>query len=237
MQKLACKQDCPNCGGFGWVKNYYEIGHPMFGKFEPCPDASFYYLAQQRGDIGIGDFDYENLAWSKFQPNGNTLQTLSMVKSAIESGSTWITLWGNYGLGKTRILKTAVVEALKAGKFGAYVRMAEILQDLRDSYDDKDKSRSYTKRMEFWQSQEVLAIDEFDRINNTEWGNEQRFVLMDNRYDMALRGDGVTIVAMNTEPKKLDGYLFDRMSDGRFNIVAVKGESFRPRAEVQASIF
>ncbi len=69
------------------------------------------------------------------------------------------------------------------------------------------------------------------RVNDTGWVDEKRFLLMDNRYVAALRQESVTIMAGNKAPNLFDGYLWDRIRDGRFEIVKLSGESIRPGME------
>ena len=57
---------------------------------------------------------------------------------------------------------------------------------------------------------------------------ERRFVLMDRRYEGALRQENVTIMASNSDPVNLPDYLYDRIRDGRFRVVSVSGKSMRP---------
>lgn len=232
----ACKPDCEICGGFGYIKDpSLNPGDPGFGRFFPCANSNFYYLAEKKYDTGITYDEYNSLTWDGFADNGDVRKALMMVQSTLTRGAGWVTLHGTYGLGKTRILKTAVASFLNQRKYGAIVRMSTILQDLRDSFDDKHQGIS--DRMQRWIDLPLLCIDEFDRVALTEWGNEQRFVLMDNRYDQACRGESVTMIAMNANPKTLDGYLFDRMGDKRFTVIGINGESFRKVAENQLSIF
>lgn len=86
-------------------------------------------------------------------------------------------------------------------------------------------------RLAWWSNLPLLAIDEFDRVNNTAWASERQFLLMDQRYEQAIRGKSITILASNTDPAKLAGYLYDRISDRRFEIIRVHGESYRRGTE------
>lgn len=52
--------------------------------------------------------------------------------------------------------------------------------------------------------------------------------MLDRRYESALNKKTITIMAANTDPKSLDGYLFDRIRDKRFVIVKLTGTSARP---------
>ena len=77
--------------------------------------------------------------------------------------------------------------------------MAEILDHLREAFQSNSKV-SESSRLAWWAQLPVLAIDEFDRVRDTGYGQERRFVLMDRRYEGALRQENVTIMASNSDP-------------------------------------
>jgi DNA replication protein DnaC len=124
-------------------------------------------------------------------------------------------------------LKIAVAESIRAGNDAAYVRMSEILNHLRATFHDSIQE-SESSRLSWWSSLPVLAIDEFDRVRSTDYGEERRFVLMDRRYEQAIRCEGVTLIASNSDPKRLPGYLYDRVRDGRLSVIKIEGGSLRP---------
>jgi DNA replication protein DnaC len=101
----------------------------------------------------------------------------------------------------------------------SYTRMAEIIDHLRGSFDAKNPSEESTARLDMWSELPFLAIDEFDRVRSTEYATERRFVLMDRRYEQACRQRSITLMASNCTPDDLEGYLADRIYDGRFKVV------------------
>ena len=214
-----CRMDCPICGGIGYVKT-------DLGKVEICPnsDPLKVYTGERYG-IDTGE---RALTWSKIEAMNNTDAAADAVQRVIQRGYGWVYLWGPPGLGKTLILKIAVAEYLRSHRLGAYIRMAEILDDLRAAFDAQNPSEESQKRLDWWSNLPLLAIDEFDRVRATEYASERRFLLMDRRYEQALREKSITIMTSNSDPAALESYLFDRIQDGRFEIVKVRGDSFRP---------
>ena len=220
-----CREDCPYCGGYGWVRRDLDIFDPDFGQIFPCPNADLFKLYGKR--IGLEESE-KSLDWSKIIPNENVSEAVRAVKETINRGYGWVFLWGGVGLAKTLILKIAVSESIRLLKQSSYARMAEIIDDLRGSFDADRPSIEGDSRMKWWTGTNVLCIDEFDRLRNTEYAEERRFVLMDRRYESALDGRTVTLMAANTNPATYDSYLFDRIRDGRFRIVELTGQSARP---------
>ena len=68
------------------------------------------------------------------------------------------------------------------------------------------------RRMEWWTSLDVLAIDELVKVGQTDWARERIFQLLDARYQRAVRQEALTIIAANHQNlDELSGYLRSRM--------------------------
>lgn len=228
--RQLCDGSCPICGGLGWVRLDVPAGDVRFGKLQPCPNMDVdIYLPEYASMVGITQQERATLDWSAILPldGSNAVQSADKVRELIERGYGWIYLWGDYGTAKTLILQIAVAVSLRRGIDACYVRMAELLDHVRDGYDNGN----YSERLSRWESVQVLCLDEFERVNDTGWVDEKRFLLMDNRYVAALRQESVTIMAGNKAPNTFDGYLWDRIRDGRFEVVKLSGESIRPGME------
>jgi hypothetical protein len=214
-----CSTTCPLCAGIGYIKN-------EAGKLEVCPNVDPFRMYTGKR-YGVEDGERE-VTWAKIEPMNNTLEGAAAVRRALTRGYGWVYLWGPPGIGKTLILKIAVAEYLRAHKMAAYTRMAEILDDLRAAFDTRNPSEESQTRLDWWANLPLLAVDEFDRVRATEYSSERRFLLMDRRYEQALREKSITILTSNSDPKLLEPYLYDRIMDGRFEVVHIQGDSFRP---------
>jgi len=217
-----CRVDCPVCHGIGYVRN-------DSGRLDTCPNVDplrVYPISR----YGLDETE-RGLDWSNVEKFNNTMAALAAVRKTIHRGYGWVYLYGPPGLGKTLVLKIAIAEYLRLKQPAAYCRMAEILDDLRSAFDAKNPSEESQRKLDWWAGLPLLAIDEFDRVRATEYADERRFLLMDRRYEMALREKSITLLASNSDPSTLDGYLWDRVRDGRFEIVRVMGESVRPGTE------
>lgn len=227
-----CAPGCEICGGVGYFRRDVDYGHPDFGRLTMCPNVDRWKLPSA-ARIGITRNEAETLAWSRIKkPAGVTglERAVSAVQATLARGYGWVYLYGSYGIGKTLILQVATAEALRSGMEASYTRLDQILRNLRDTFDPRT-GESESGRLEWWSSIEFLAIDEFDKIKATEYANERRFSLMDTRYLAACRERTVTVVASNEPPAALPGWLADRVLDGRFYAVEIKGPSQRPGME------
>ncbi|MDR3572826.1 MAG: hypothetical protein P4L50_03110 [Anaerolineaceae bacterium] len=241
-QNALCDPDCPLCGGIGWVSKSAELGDSDFGKVEPCPNLDITKIPGY-SRTGLDSDEIKTLDWNSLRMSKELDTATNLIKNVLERGYGWIYLWsgddpdnpGGNGLAKTLILKIAIAGIIRSRKQAAYANMPEILDDLRAAYDAKDPSEEAIRKLEFWTDIPVLAIDEFNRVNDTNWVTERRFMLMDTRYTQAIRKQSITLIASNTDPSKQESYLYDRIQDGRFKIIRLHGESARPAMDWSAN--
>lgn len=223
-----CEPEC-ECRGIGYFALNKPVGHPRYGKVEMCPNVDrTAFPGFERHGLTPDEFqnmDYSSIANRKFvEP------AIVAIESAIK-GSGWVYVWGTFGVAKTFLLKAAIARQLRTGSHAAYVRMAQIMDNLRGGF-NSDNGHESEERLGWWSNMHILAIDEIDRIRTTDYALERQFILMDRRYESAIRGDTVTILASNRPPEELakngdDGYLVDRIYDGRFEIVEIQGSGRR----------
>ena len=222
----VCKPDCEICGGIGWIRQDLPVGDPGFGKAQLCPNVDLF--THYKGRSGL-ESDERDLSWSNIADFNGVGKAVEAVQTVVELGFGWIFLWGDFGLAKSLILKTAVSSYIRERKEPAsYVRMAELLDHLRSAYDSSNPSEDSQARLDFWSTIPLLCIDEFDRVRETAYASERRFVLMDRRYEKACGRKNITIMASNSDPALIDGYLRDRIFDGRFKVIKLVGKSARP---------
>jgi len=223
--ETMCQPDCYICAGLGWYRKDLPRDHPEFGKLFQCPNIN---VSKAMGDKS-GLTEAERLwDWKKVWDVGDAKKAQDAVVEVLKQGHGWVYIWGGYGVAKTLLLKVAVARWMKRGAKGAYVRMASIIDNLREAYELENVSAE--ARLNFWSDIPLLCIDEFDRMRETPYAEERRFVLMDKRYEEATRMQSITIMASNVNPDGLgSGYLADRIEDGRFKVVYVGGASVRPQ--------
>jgi DNA replication protein DnaC len=220
-----CYPDCPNCGGVGYVRYDVPTWDPRFGKLQICPNAQRRALeiSLETGDIdprvGLLPEEIREMNWDLIHDGINDApKALQAVRSAYNAGHGMVFLYGASGQAKTLLLKIAVALAFRDGRTAAYADMRAVLDDIRLAYDEKENKQSeLVRRMEWWLSRQVLAIDELDKVNSTDWAVERIFHLIDQRYQRAVRGEALTIIAANyNRLDELSSYLRSRIEDNRF---------------------
>lgn len=222
-----CKPDCEKCGGVGYLRYDVPWTHPLFGKLDLCPNVDRWDLPYARR-FGITKDEYKRMDWGSLIDVGDTKAAARAIQRVLHKKHGWVYIWGSNGLAKTLMLKIAVARWLREEHEGAYARMAEILDHLRAAYNDDGGAPASEERLDWWATVPLLCIDEFDRLRQTEFADERRFLLMDKRYESALNRESVTILASEVAPSQLPGYLADRVYDGRFEVIGMTGDSLRP---------
>jgi len=220
-----CDPSCPICGGLGLYRLDVPPGHPDFGKLFPCDNLDKKFLPQYLRS-GLHESE-QRLTWADVWDLGNVKEAIQYTKMALDLGYGFIFLHGAWGNGKTHILKVAVSLALAKGWRASYVNMSDMIESMRKARFDPDGDDDKGNQT-YWANCKVLAIDELDKVRDTEFSKEQRFRLFDERYVMATRMQNLTIVASNDEPGAYYGEIHSRLNDGRARIIHMTGKDVRP---------
>lgn len=141
----------------------------------------------------------------------------------------WLTLAGDYGLGKTQLMYAALNHLADQGLYGRYYTAPDLLNQTRDALRDRD-GNTHSDLMRRLAETPVLAVDELDKYSPTAYAEEQIFRLFDARYRQ--RATHITLLAFNlAAAHRLPPFLLSRMRDGRFKYIEIVGEDLRPAAQ------
>lgn len=218
---------CNVCKDIGLIGLDVPFAHEKFGRLYPCPNCQpDHYELDLESTTGLVKTERE-MNWKDVADINNAIEAVEAVKSTLERGYGWVFLWGNCGLAKTLILQIAIAESLRASKDAKYIRMVEVIDNLKTAFDKKDSGSDENRKIETWSNLPVLAIDEFEKINETDWASNRRFLLLDRRYQEAIREKSITIFASNQNPEHLEEYLASRVYDNRFKVVHLIGADVR----------
>ena len=219
-------KDCPICGGLTWIRFNVEKGDPRFGKAFPCPKIPRTALPEF-AQSGLLPDDLER-TWDFIIDTGNIMSAVNAIKEVLNRGYGWVYIHGEYGVAKTTLLKIAIAEWFNRHGSGCrYVNMADLIDDLRSSYDEERSQSEIVKRMNKWSDVHLLAIDEMDKGSLTEFVKERRFAILNKRYEKAVYKQSITLMVSNSPPEELGSYLFSRIRDNRFDVVHLNGEDAR----------
>lgn len=219
-------ENCSICHGTGLISYDVPVDDPRFGKLYPCPEIPRIDLPAF-SVTGLVPGDLER-SWDYIYPAGNIMEAVQKVRATLDRGYGWVYIYGRYGIAKTTLLKIATAEWFNRHGSGCrYVNMADMMDDLRSSYDEEKGQTEIVNRMDKWEAYHLLALDEMDKGNITPFVEERRFAILNKRYERALYKDSITLMASNSPPETLGSYLFSRIRDNRFEIVQLNGDDVR----------
>lgn len=164
-------------------------------------------------------------SWSNTDRNAGNAAAYDTAQALAAHPSTFYTLLGSFGLGKTRLLACMVNAGRAAGYTAVYTTTADLLDYLRAAYNPETRGLAFDERWELLASARILAIDEFDRWNPTEWAREKFEQLIDTRYRN--RGTHLTAFAANANKDALPGYVRSRMEDSTCYLYRMSGQDVR----------
>ena len=160
----------------------------------------------------------------------------------------FIYLWGGPGNAKTDVLIAIVNEInARAGSVTAvYIKFSKLVEYMREAYIENERRKSnpdapasYSQRFNEVKAVKVLCIDEFDfdgeKLRETAFAKEFRFDFLDDRYHQATREATATVFASNSPAESLPEAIYDRIRDGRFQIIHNTAPSSRPTMTRQAA--
>lgn len=239
---------CPVCRGLGWVRVNRQPGESGFGTLEPCDcneeieRLRFERLLEVSGLLPDElELRFSDVIHRSDDANDaeNTAGMLKLAQAFVSEPWGMLTIWGGYGNGKTLILQAIVNEFRRQrGVWGTYITLKKLLDYVRAG-NAKDAGLDARERYEQLCRVPILAIDECDGPQMTDYAEEFRRSFFDDRYRLALTRDerhrAHTVLAMNCDPGDektgLPGDIWDRLRDGRFTVYHNSDDSMRPAME------
>jgi DNA replication protein DnaC len=202
--------------------------HPEFGRLLLCACQASARLARLADLSGLKAHERAYRLADLVAFNAASRALIQQVEAFIASPRGWLWLWGAPGNGKTLALQVAINETLARGYTAIYTTCSDLLDMMRATFDPGSPGdETFIHRFRRLQDIQVLAIDEFDKVNQTEFVREFRTKLVDHRYRDAIGGDSATLFASNDDPAHLPDWIADRVHDGRFKVFHNAGRSVR----------
>lgn len=213
---------CPVCSGMGW---YYVERRgafmPELTRCTVCTSGKQSEFLRRMSRISPGSemstWRLDNFIKTNF--NGEAMEWVR-ARLALPSGMAY--LWGEHGVGKTRLLVTAVNEAISGGWTALFIALAELLDELRAAMLNDNAESSLLNRV---LRARVLALDEADKFNATPWALTELSKIVNARYND--KRDAMTLIASNAEPDALPGYIESRLMDTGCAVFRLAGPDWR----------
>ena len=100
-----------------------------------------------------------------------------MASGAVEDGS-WLALCGQRGTGKSHLAAAIALETMRRGQQAYFRLVSEMLDDLRQGYDDGD----YDAQMKFLKEVPCLVLDDLGKERSTDAAKDFLYQIIDARY-------------------------------------------------------
>lgn len=228
------KQDCPHCGGMGYVIPDVPPINPSFGKAVTCvcrlaeQEMTKQDNLQRVSQLGL----LSECTFEGFLPDGHGLTPDKQLnlKIAYETALDyaknprgWLLLKGGYGCGKTHLAAAIANYRLSLGHPVLFVSTPDLLDHLRSSFSPM-AATSYDQRFEQVRNAPLLILDDLGSHSNTEWAQEKLYQIFNHRYNAQLP----TIITTNEELESIEMRIRSRMMDlNLVQIVAIRAPDFR----------
>jgi DNA replication protein DnaC len=231
------KPACELCDDLGVISDNVPVGHPQFGKLLPCACQSASLSARMQQACGLND-DERLLTLDSITDSGpGTIAMKAAARAWLARPVGMFTVYGTWGNAKTILLMALVNECLKRGLPAVYTTFPALLDHIREGFKERQTTGEYgsaSVRTQRFHSIRVLAIDELEDAQQTEWMLEFEKTLFDRRYRDGNSGLTGTLIATNKPPlgQSRGGFLPDkiasRLYDGRNVVIENRDADMRP---------
>ncbi len=230
---------CPICEGRRWLAIEVPVGHPDFGKAEPCGCQADVAVVERESRLRR----YSNLGalssrtFGSIDPDGRGLDAESRrtFRAACEASlayaeepTGWLVLTGPNGSGKTHLAAAIANRCIEAGNPVFFVHVPDLLDDLRSTYAPTSEL-SYSDLFDQVNEAPLLVLDGLGAQSSTPWAQEKLQQIFNRRAS----GDLPTVVTTALDVAEIDPYISSRMSDPELSrVVEVKGRVDGPATKI-----
>ena len=217
--------DCEFCGGVGFLRSDVPVGHPNFGRLEPCVCRSGEVAQNARQRLyEMSNLDrLSHLTFENFKALGNPkaefitpqeVSSLQEAQSASEEFSNrlqgWLMLEGAYGCGKTHLAAAIANTCVQRGVPTLFITVPDLLDSLRFAYGSPETT--FEARFEEIRNADLLVMDDFGTQNATAWAQEKLFQIINYRYINKLP----TVITTNLILDEIESRIRSRLQDSDF---------------------
>jgi DNA replication protein DnaC len=211
--------NCPLCSGLGYIRTDVEIGHPDFGRIQPCTCRQS-QVSQQvyRRLYSLSNLDQlRHLTFDNFQPRGriglgkfqaDSIElAFNQAHQFAQSMQGWLFIQGPFGCGKTHLAAAIANFVVGLGVPTIFITVPDLLDNLRFTWDDTNTK--FETRFEEIRTSPLLIMDDFGTQNATSWAQEKLFQIINYRYTNQLP----LVITTNNSLNEIEERIRSRLHD------------------------
>jgi DNA replication protein DnaC len=217
--------ECPVCGGLGFVRMNVPVDHPDFGKLFPCECKLAEAEERRRQHLrAVSNLDHlSRLTFETFVPDGYGLppDKAANLRSAYQQAQQyaadpkgWLIFFGGYGCGKTHLAAAIANQAVERGQAVLFVVVPDLLDYLRATF-GPNSPVGFDERFEEVRSAPLLVLDDLGTQSSTAWAQEKLFQILNYRYNARLP----TVITSNQSLEEIDVRIRSRMMDSNLVVI------------------
>ncbi len=206
---------CPACNDRGWLTPSVPVGHPDFGKPQPCTCQQQLLeddrLRRLRLYSNLGHmvrFTFESIEEERVDPdNADPFRiALNAALAYAQMPSGWLVFDGPPGTGKTHLAASIANSLITLGLPVLFVSASDLLDELRSGY-APDNPMPFSEIFQRVAEAEVLVLDALGSHSTTPWAQEKLHQLLNHRFNTMLP----TVVTLSCPMEDLDPHLRVRL--------------------------
>ena len=218
------ERQCDICGGCGFLRTDWPLGHPKFGKVVPC-QCSYSNLTEQLLKYAGFDDGLRHLTFDRIERLSGLEEAIAAAERFVEGEPAQLVLTGVTGCGKTHLAVAIALGLIERGDPVRFISVARHLDVLRRSY-GRDNDDNFDLLLGNLMTVPVLILDDVGAERGTAWAREKLCEIVDARYAGGLR----TIATSNHQPEQWDPRVLSRLCDWqRSTVVAITAGDYRLR--------
>jgi DNA replication protein DnaC len=205
------------------------VGHPKFGKLDAC-ECQYASIVARLQELSRVTPSERDIRLNDIVDAGpDTIKMVQQAREFLHEPIGIFTICGSSGNAKSTTLLAIINEMVQARRMAVYVTAFDLFGYIRAAFDNSHQvvDESAYMRLKRFEEIEILAIDEFDAVRQTDWITEQVLDLIDTRHRLGLDGLAGTVIAMN-EIDMLPRRVRSRLNDGQNRLCVNNDPDMRP---------